>query len=893
MRTLGAALWRNRGRAAAAMLLLVVAKLLMVAVPAALKRIVDVLGTPAGAAAVPVFLLLGYAALRFAGGLFTELRDLVFVRVAQTTVADFTLRVFDHIQRLGARFHGSRQTGALARDIERGTVGVGYLIGPALFTLLPTLVEIVSVVVILVLGYSQGYALIVGVTFAAYFTYTYVLTERRAILQRELNDLDSRAGGRIVDSLLNYEAVKVHANESMEARRVGSVLEEWIDVGVLNQRSLSRLHIGQSAIIAGGVALVMLLAGQQVAQRELTVGDLVLINAYMIQICLPLNTLGLIFRQAKDALINAERVCELLLQPPEAGSEPGLPDLQVRGGEIRFENVSFGYDPARNVLWDVSFTVPAGATVAIVGGSGSGKSTVGRLLFRFYDPTAGRVLIDGQDLRSVNRASLRRALGIVPQDTQLFNDSIAYNIAYGQPDADLDAVREAAQGARVHDFIAALPAGYDTPVGERGVKLSGGERQRIAIARALLKNPPIMVFDEATSALDTRTERAIQGELDRIAQNRSTLIIAHRLSTIIDADQILVLDHGRIVESGTHASLLEAGGMYAQMWALQRQQNALEDAVGAPSRQPVNLATLLAGVLDALRGPSEAKGVSVYAAIDPEAARITGDPSLLQQLLWDLCAHAVAVTPGPGRIALRLQRHDAMARLVVTDGRAEGAAAVAHAYLDEIPESLREAAALSPDEVAVRAQRVGGTATELREPGGECSYQLDFPLRALDDVRRPEDNRGELDLRGAAVLVVDDQEEAREMIAAVLAEHGASPMSYADAAGALQALHAREPGQWPRAMVCDLSLGGDTDGFELMRQIRALEAERGVPLARRMPAIALSGHASGSERLRALLAGFQVHLAKPADTRELVGTVHALALPERPPGDDAPAQRDA
>ncbi|ARP94139.1 ATP-binding cassette domain-containing protein [Bordetella genomosp. 13] len=879
-RTIGMALWRNRGRTALAMVLLVAAKLLMVTVPALLKRIVDALSEPAALLTVPVFLLLGYAAVRFAGSLFTELRDLVFTRVAQSTVADFTVRMFEHMQRLGARFHSSRQTGALARDMERGTAGVGYLLGTALFTLLPTLVEIVTVVVILVLGYSLWFALIVAVTFIAYFSYTYVLTERRAILQRELNELDSRASGRIVDSLLNYEAVKLNANEAIESRRLNGVLDEWIGVGVLNQRSLSRLHIGQSAIIAAGVGLVMLLAGQQVVQMRMTVGDLVLVNAYIIQICLPLNTLGLIFRQAKEALINAERVCELLLVPAESGDGERMPDLRVQGGEITFEHVSFGYEPGRNILWDVSFTVPAGATVAIVGGSGSGKSTVARLLFRFYDPDEGRVLIDGQDLRNVGRASLRRSLGIVPQDTLLFNDTIAYNIAYSRPDADAGQVEEAASGARVHEFIASLPAAYETPVGERGVKLSGGERQRIAIARALLKNPPIMVFDEATSALDTRTERAIQAELDRIAQGRTTMIIAHRLSTIVNADRILVLDHGRIVEQGTHRELLDAGGMYAQMWSLQRQQQELEQAGAVLSRQPVNLAALVAGVLDSVREISDAKGVNVYTAIEREAARITGDPSALQQLIWNLCTHAVAVTPTGGRIALRLHRNGPDAQLTITDGRPPTASAVAYAHIDGVPDGLREAAALDPEEVAAEAQRLGARFEHRREPSGECSDTMSFPLRAVVELPAASSTNA-VDLHGISVMLVDDQVEARELVAELLQEYGAAVTAYADGPTVLAELRQRETATWPGVLVSDISLG-EMDGYELIRNVRAVEAERGIPLARRLPAIALSGLATPDDRLRALLAGFQGHLGKPADPRELAATVRVMARPPVP-----------
>lgn len=880
-RTILRALWKYRGRTAAAVTLLVAAKLLMVAVPAVLKAIVDLFSAP-GPLVLPVFLLLGYALMRFGGGVFTELRDVVFARVALRTVADFTVSVFSRLQQLGARFHGGRPTGALARDVERGTAGVGFLLGTGLFTLLPTLVEIVSVVLILVMGYSIWFAAIVTVTFIAYFSYTTVLLRKRVAYQRRLNELDSRASGQMVDSLLNYEAVKLNANEALESDRLSRVLEEWTRVGERNQRSLSRLHVGQSGIIACGVAAVMLLAGQQVVGRDMTVGDLVLVNAYIIQICLPLNTLGLIFRQAKEAFVNAERVCDLLRYPPETGDDATLPSLQAGTGEVRFEGVDFGYEPGRQILWDVDLTVPAGTTLAVVGGSGSGKSTLGRLLLRFYDPDAGRILINGHDLRTVNVRSVRRVVGIVPQDTMLFNETIAYNIAYSRPDATRDQIVQAARGARIHDFIESLPGGYETPVGERGVKLSGGERQRVGIARAILKDPTIMVFDEATSALDTRTERAIQAELERLSRGRTTLIIAHRLSTIVHADNIAVLDRGRVVEQGRHDDLLARQGIYAQMWTLQRQQSALEEAMGRDTRQPVNLVAVVAGVLDGSREIAQDKGVNVYTLIGNEAARITGDPSALQQLVWDLCLHAIAVTPPGGRIEISLRREGPLTRLSVTDGRTEQDADPALLPTDGMQnptDGLRVAAALDPAELAVRAQRQGGTFHSTAAPSGGRCYSVDFPVRAMEpaplraDVSVP-------NLNGAQIMLVDDQAEAREMVAEILKDNGADVTTYADGETAMAAFESMPAATWPQVLICDLSLG-DVDGYEVVARVRAMEAQRGAALSHRLPAIALSGHVSQEYRLRTLLAGFQVHLSKPVDPHELLATVGAL-LPAAP-----------
>lgn len=869
------ALWAHRQRTAVAVVLLVIAKLLMVAVPAVLKRIVDALSVQGTLLTIPVFLLLGYALLRFAGSLFTELRDVVFVRVTQAAVADFRVRMFEHLHRLGARFHGARQTGVLARDVERGTAGVGFLLGTALFTLLPTLVEIVSVLIILMSGYSLWFAAIVVMTFTAYAIVTMILTEKRAPFQRQINELDSQASGRMVDSLLNYEAVKLYANESLESNRLSSVLKQWVGIGIVNQRSLSVLHVTQSGVIALGVGAVMLLAGKQVVDFRMSVGDLVLVNAYIIQICLPLNTLGLIFRQAKEALINAERVGALLLIQPEAGDEGTLPPLQVRAGTVAFENVSFGYEPGRQILWNVDFTIPAGATVAVVGGSGSGKSTLARLLFRFYDPDSGRVLIDGQDLRHVSPASLRRVLGIVPQDTLLFDETIAYNIAYSDPQTSRAAVIEAARGARVDDFITSLPASYDTRVGERGVKLSGGERQRIAIARALLKNPPIIVFDEATSALDTRTERAIQAELTRISQGRTTLIIAHRLSTIVDANLILVMEHGRVVEQGTHDELLARQGIYAQMWNLQRQQNALEATATRLSRQPVNLVAMVAGVMDAARPLLEAKGMNLYTQIASEAARITGDPSALQQLIWTLYAHAVAVTPPGGRVELRLAREGPVTRLTIADGRPVRDQAAAQIPGENDPEVLRSMAAVDPAQLRAEAERLGGLLHTRATPSDGVAYELEFPLRAVDELAVTATEVEGIDLSGVVIIVADDHEDACDLVSEVLVERGAVVRTCASGAAVLAQLENAAPHTWPDLLVCDISLG-DMPGYKVIGRIREMEAERGVSLGSRMPAIALSGHTGPEDRLRALLAGFQIHVAKPVDPRELLATAAAM-----------------
>jgi ATP-binding cassette, subfamily B, bacterial len=573
-------LWRvvspYRGRIGAALAFLILAKIATVVVPLVLKRIIDVLSNPAQVVALPVYLLAGYAVLRFSSTLFNELRDLLFSRVTQHTVATYALNTFAHLHKLGARFHAERRMGGLLPDIDRGTNGIAFLLGVGLFTIVPTLIEIGLVLAIMMGRYSVGYAAIIAITFLLYSGFTLYFTAKRTIYQRRVNRLDSRAKSRLTDSLINYDTVKYFTNEAVEAERFQQIMGQWTEAAVANQKALFTLHVGQSAVIALGVAAIMLLAGQGVMSREMTVGDLVLINAYVLQVCLPLNALGFVYREAKDAWVNAERLFQLLRERPEAEDPPGTPALTLRRGDVVFENVNFHYDPERPILHDISFHLPAGHTLAVVGGSGSGKSTLARLLLRFYEPTGGRILVDDQEINKVSASSVRRAIGVVPQDTVLFNDTIAYNIAYGRTGASREEAIAAAKAAHIHDLIESLPEKYETQVGERGVKLSGGEKQRIAVARAILKNPPILIFDEATSALDSQSEHAIQQELDRLSQNRTTLIIAHRLSTIVRADEILVLERGRIVERGTHMELLERQGIYARLWLLQQRAEKSE-----------------------------------------------------------------------------------------------------------------------------------------------------------------------------------------------------------------------------------------------------------------------------------------------------------------------------
>lgn len=587
VRTLFPYLWAYKWRMMLALLCLVSAKAANVGVPIVLKKLIDWMTIsperPRALLVLPVGLLAAYGALRLCTTLFGELREFVFAKVTQRAVRTVALQVFRHLHALSLRFHLDRQTGGMSRDIERGTRGIGSLLQYTLFSILPTLVEIALVIGYLVLHYSIWFTAIALAALLAYIAFTVLVTEWRTHFRRTMNDLDSSANSKAIDSLLNYETVKYFGNEEFEATRFDNSLQRYEMAAVKSQTSLSLLNSGQSLIIAVAVTLILWRATQGVVDAKMTLGDLVLVNAFMIQLYIPLGFLGVIYREIKQSLADMERMFALLEQHREVADAPGSQPLRVQGAQIVFSHVNFSYEPNRQILFDVDFTILAGTTTAVVGHSGSGKSTLSRLLFRFYDVDAGAIEIDGQDLRSVTQGSLRAEIGIVPQDTVLFNDTIEYNIAYGRPDAARDEIVAAAQAAYIHDFIESLPDGYATRVGERGLKLSGGERQRVAIARTVLKNPALLIFDEATSALDTKSEQAIQSQLKEIARHRTTLTIAHRLSTIVDASQILVLEQGRIVERGTHQQLLAAQGAYAQMWW--RQQARPDDEQAEPSNK--------------------------------------------------------------------------------------------------------------------------------------------------------------------------------------------------------------------------------------------------------------------------------------------------------------------
>ncbi|QOY94309.1 ABC transporter ATP-binding protein/permease [Massilia sp. UMI-21] len=577
LRTLFPYLWVYKWRVLAALGALIGAKMANVGVPLVLKQLIDQLTIdpkdPQALLVLPLGALVAYGLLRLSTTVFTELREFLFARVTQRAVRTIALKVFRHLHALSLRFHLNRQTGGMTRDIERGTRGVNSLISYSLFNVLPTLVEMTLVLGYLVLNYDIWFSVITAVALSSYIAFTVIVTEWRTHFRRTMNELDSKANTKAIDSLLNYETVKYFGNEEYEATRYDQGLQNYENAAVRSQTSLSFLNTGQSLIIATAVTLILWRATEGVIAGTMTLGDLVLVNSFMIQLYIPLNFLGVIYREIKQSLADMERLFSLLDQNRDVAdgphAQPLVTDVANNGAQVEFSHVEFSYEAKRQILFDVDFTIPAGTTTAVVGHSGSGKSTLSRLLFRFYDVNGGAIRIDGQDLRDITQASLRAAIGIVPQDTVLFNDTIEYNIAYGRPGASRDDIVAAARAASIHDFIESLPDGYASMVGERGLKLSGGEKQRVAIARTLLKNPAILIFDEATSALDSKSEQAIQAQLKEIAKDRTTLVIAHRLSTIADAQQIIVLDHGRIVERGTHGALLAARGLYQQMWERQ------------------------------------------------------------------------------------------------------------------------------------------------------------------------------------------------------------------------------------------------------------------------------------------------------------------------------------
>ncbi len=587
LRSLSPYLWPRdstelRARVVLAVGFLIAGRLLNIAVPFLYKHAVDALSPSRAVVAVPVTLIVGYGAARVMAQGFNELRNAAYAKVTQRAVRRLALSAFRHVHGLSLRFHLERRTGGLARAIERGTAGVEFLLSFLLFNIVPTLFEILIACGILWRLYNWTFAAVTLATIMLYIAFTFLVTDWRVRFRRDMNERNSEANTKAIDSLLNFETVKYFANEEHEARRYDAALRAYEHAAVKGETTLAALNLGQGMIIAVGLVGVMLLAGRGVAARVMTIGDFVLVNAYLIQLYTPLNFLGVVYRNIKQALADLEQMTALMAVQPEIVDRPGAPALAVGSAAIAFRHVDFGYDSRRPILFDVDFRVPPGAKVAIVGPSGAGKSTIARLLFRFWDVDQGAIEIDAQDIRDVTQDSLRCAIGVVPQDTVLFNDTIFYNIAYGRPDASAAAVEEAARLAHIHDFIVSLPDGYETMVGERGLKLSGGEKQRVAIARVILKAPKILVFDEATSALDTRTEREIQANLAELSADRTTIVIAHRLSTIIDAGEILVLDHGRIVERGDHSALMRRDGVYAAMW-LRQQEAARREAALTPA----------------------------------------------------------------------------------------------------------------------------------------------------------------------------------------------------------------------------------------------------------------------------------------------------------------------
>ena len=583
-------LLEHRTRVTLAIACLIAAKFANLGVPIVLKDLIDAMNLKSGSLQtyliIPAGLIVAYGALRLSASLFSELRELLFAKVTQDAVRKIALQVFEHLHALTLQFHLGRQTGGVSRDIERGTRGIQTLVSFSLYSILPTIIEFVLVLAYFAYCYDIWFAIITFVALLVYIIFTIKVTEWRTHYRRTMNEMDSRANQRAIDSLLNFETVKYFGNEEFESRRYDENLKHYQSAAILSQKSLAILNLGQQAIIAIGLVLILWRATQGVVDGSMTLGDLVLVNTLMIQLYIPLNFLGVIYREMKQSIIDMDRMFELLNADQEIKDKDNAPLLVVhnfaRGPEVRFEHVCFSYNAKREILKDVSFTIPAGTITAVVGQSGAGKSTLARLLFRFYDIQSGVIMIDGQNIQDVEQASLRKAIGIVPQDTVLFNDTIAYNIAYGSPGANIDQIREAARAAQMSQFIEHLPDGYETQVGERGLKLSGGEKQRVAIARTLLKKPAMLIFDEATSALDSKTERAFQEELFNLARNRTTLVIAHRLSTVVHADQILVMDQGSIIERGTHQDLLLANGRYASMWRMQ--ESSLIDPDGSSDK---------------------------------------------------------------------------------------------------------------------------------------------------------------------------------------------------------------------------------------------------------------------------------------------------------------------
>jgi ATP-binding cassette subfamily B protein len=863
---LARAVWRYRKHTLLSLLLMVVAKMAVVLIPLVLKRVVDELSRPVAQALFPVFLVLAYALLRFLGDALNEARDVVFSIVTQRTVAALTERTFAHLHRMSARFHTRRETGAIVRDVQKGADGIGFLLGVALFTIVPTAFEIATIVAIMVHNYAREFMLVIAATFVSYAVYTFIFTRRRVAFQRAVNSLEAQSDGRLVDSLLNHDTVKYFANEDTETRRLNEVLEKWVHARTANQRALTALHVGQSAVIAVGIAAIMLLAAQYVVSGSMSVGDLILVNAYIVQICMPLNTLGFVFRETNDALVNVERMYAILGTHGRVGEDiddPAARPLVVCAGKIDFEHVDFGYEPARQILRDVDFHAYAGKTLAVVGGSGSGKSTIVKLLFRLYQPERGTIRIDGQDIGKVTQKSLREAIGIVPQDTVLFNETIAYNIAYGRPGATRADVVRAARAAQLDEFIERLPDHYDTRVGERGVRLSGGERQRIAIARAILKDPRIIVFDEATSALDMRSERAIQTELTRLARGRTSIVIAHRLSTVVDADWILVMEHGRVVEQGTHRELVSREGVYAKMWSLQWKQGELEHAQRKLTAQSLSLGSLTAGAIGALRDDLAMRRVAVHVELSDHDLRVTGDPSVLQPVIVELCRNEIEQARPGERIALRVERHNNHAWLSML-GMGDKPAELSASVAQRIEATLTNA----------------GGAFTLMSLHGRLTYVAELPLHPVADALSPTSpSAGENDaapLRGLLVMAIDDQEEARDALDAVLSANGARVRLASSGAEAMAWLGGTVTTAWPLVLLCDIVLAGE-DGYDVLRRVRALQRERAIPGDAALPAIALTGYAEAEDSSRARQAGFQAHLTKPVPPDRLIAEIRALA----------------